>query len=54
MHKGSPFNQAQTNSLRRVVERIGEKAAAPGSFEYYGEDIRLQAAKVLTEMGRES
>ncbi len=50
MHKGRPFSPAQTNLLRRVVERIGEKAAAPGLFEYYGDDIKLQAEKVLTGM----
>lgn len=50
MHKGSPFSPAQTNSLRGVVERLGEKAAGPGSFEYFGDDIRLQAEKVLAQM----
>jgi hypothetical protein len=50
MHKGSPFSPVQMNALRGVVERLGEKAAAPGSFEYFGDDIRLQAEKVLVQM----
>ena len=51
MHKESPFSPGQTQLLRRVVERIGEKAAVAGSFEYYGDDIRLQAERILAEMG---
>ena len=50
VHTGSPFHPTQTNLLRRVVEWIGEKAAAQGSFEYYGNDIMLQAGKVLARM----
>jgi hypothetical protein len=50
MHKGSPFSLPQTNLLRRIVERIGEKAAALDLFDYYVDDIKLQAEKVLTEM----
>jgi hypothetical protein len=50
MHKGSPFSPMQTSLLRRVVERTGEQAAAGGSFEYFGDDIKLQAEQVLTEM----
>ena len=50
MHKRSPFSLAQTNLLRRVVQRISEKAEAPGTFEYYRDDVRLQAEKILTQM----
>jgi hypothetical protein len=42
VHAGNPFHPAQTNLLRRVVEWIGEEA---------GDEIRLQAEKVLAEMG---
>ena len=43
---------SETHPRRRglgcdVVERIGAKAAAPGSFEYFGDDIGLHAEKVL-------
>lgn len=54
MHKGSLFSPAQTRSLRDVVERIGAKAAAPGSFEYFGDDIRLQVEKVLAGLAVDS
>ena len=50
MHKGSPFSPTQTNLLRRIVERIRDKAAALEAFDYFVEDIELQAAQVLTEM----
>lgn len=50
MHKGSPFSPAQTTLLRRLVERLGERAAVPDLFEYWGDDIKLQAEKVLNEM----
>jgi hypothetical protein len=50
MHKGSPFNPLQTNLLRRIVQRIGEKAAALESFDYFVDDIKLQAETVLAEM----
>lgn len=50
MHKGSPFNPAQTDLLRRVVQRIAEKAATPGFFEYCGDDIAQAAERVLAEM----
>jgi hypothetical protein len=33
-HKGSPFSPTQTNLLRRIVERIREKAAALEAFDY--------------------
>ena len=51
MHKGSPFNPAQTDLIRRVVQHIAEKAVEPGLFEYYGDDIWEWAEKVLAEMG---
>ena len=50
MHKGSPFSPIQTNLLRRVVEQIRETAAALEAFDYFVDDIELQAEKVLTEM----
>ena len=50
MHKGSPFTPVQTECVRQVVERLGEMATAAGPFEYYGDDVKLQAQKVLTEM----
>lgn len=50
MHKGSPFNPAQTDLLRRVAQRIGEKAAAPGSFEYFEDDIICGVKGFLAEM----
>ena len=50
MHKGSPFSPAQTKLLRRVVEGVRKRAAVPGSFEYWGDDIKLQAEQVLHEM----
>lgn len=50
MHKGSPFSPTQTNLLRRIVERIREKAAALEAFDYFVDDIEFQAAQVLTEM----
>jgi hypothetical protein len=50
MHKGSPFNSLQTGLLRRMVQRIAEKAATAGSFEYYADDIKDWAEKVLAEM----
>lgn len=50
MHKGSPFSPAQTDLLRRVAQRIVEKAAAPGSFEDYGCDIIRQAQEFLAEI----
>ena len=52
IHKGSPFNPAQTRLLRRVVERIGEQATA-GSFEYFREDIKRQAESLLPKMGED-
>lgn len=50
MHKGSPFSSVQTNLLRRIVERIGQKAVAGASFPYFGDDIKLQAQTVLNQM----
>jgi hypothetical protein len=50
MHKGSPFDPVQTNALRGIVERVRDKAAALESFDYFVEDIRLQAEQVLTGM----
>jgi hypothetical protein len=44
----SPFSPAQTSLLRRVVERVDAQAAEGVSFEYYEDDIRDQAAKVLS------
>ena len=52
MHKGSPFNPVQTNLLRRIVQRIAGKAVEQGFFEYFGEDIKNSADRVLAEMGR--
>jgi hypothetical protein len=49
-HKGSPFSPTQTNLLRRIVERIREKAAALEAFDYFVDDIESRAAQVLTEM----
>ena len=49
MHQGSPFDSVLTALLRRVVEQVGEQAAA-GTFEYFGEDIERQAAKLLITM----
>lgn len=49
MHKGSPFNPAQTDLLRRVAQRIGEKAVVPGSFEYC-EDVKRGADQFLAEL----
>jgi hypothetical protein len=51
IHKGSPFTHAQTDLLRRVVQRIAEEATKPGLFEYFGDDIIESAKRVLTEMG---
>lgn len=51
MHKGSPFSPIQTNLLRRLVEHIGEKAAAGDSFEYFADDITRQSEQVLSAMG---
>lgn len=51
MHKGSPFSPVQTNLLRRLVEHIGEKAAAGDSFEYFADDITRQSEQVLSAMG---
>jgi hypothetical protein len=48
------FSPAHTNLLRRVVQRISEKAGTPGTFEYYADDLRLQAEKVLTQMAATS
>ncbi len=50
MHQGSPFNPAQTNLIRRVVQHIAERAMEPGLFDYYGDDIWEWAEKVLAEM----
>jgi hypothetical protein len=50
MHKGTPFSPTQTDVLRRMVARIGEKAAAGGAFEYFGDDIKHQAETVLAEI----
>lgn len=49
MHKGSPFNVAQTDLLRRIAEQIGEKAAVPGLFEY-PEDVKRLAKEFLAEL----
>ncbi len=46
---GSPFDQDQTDLLRRTVQQTAELAAASGSFEYYAADIRQQAERFLTE-----
>lgn len=48
-HMGSPFDPAQTDFLRRVVQQTAEAAAASGSFEYFADDIKHQAEKFLTE-----
>ena len=50
IHKGSPFTAAQTDLLRRIIERVGEIAASLDAFDYFVDDIKLQADKVLTEM----
>ena len=34
MHKASPFTPMQTDFVRRIVEWLGEKAAALESFDY--------------------
>lgn len=51
MHKGSPFNQGQTELLRQIVLWIGEKATT-GPFEYFGDDIKLSAGQVISELQR--
>ena len=51
MHKGSPFNPAQTDLLRRVARQVGEKALE-GFFEDFGDDIWESAETVLAEMER--
>jgi hypothetical protein len=48
--KGSPFNSAQTELLRRVEQWIAEKSAEPGLLEYFANDIEESAQKVLAEM----
>lgn len=50
MHKGSPFSPMQTNLLRRMVERIRDMAAALEWFDYFVDNIKLQAEQVLTQM----
>jgi hypothetical protein len=50
MHKGSPFSPVQTDLLRRVAQRVSAKAAVPGAFEEFTEDIRESADRVLREM----
>jgi hypothetical protein len=50
MHKGSPFSSPQTILIRRIVRRTGERAAG-GLFEYFGDDIKIQAETLLTQMG---
>ena len=47
---GSPFDAAQTDFIRRVVGWIGERAAEPGVFEYFGDDIRQDAEEMLAAM----
>jgi hypothetical protein len=50
IHKGSPFNPAQTELLRRVVQWIAEKSAEQSLFEYFADGIEESAQKVLVEM----
>jgi hypothetical protein len=49
MHKGSPFNAAQTDLLRRIAERMAEEAAVPGLFEY-PDDVKDAAGQFLAEL----
>lgn len=50
MHKGSPFAEHQTNVLRRIVQLIAERAADPGLFEEFADDIKDSSEKLLCEM----
>ena len=45
-----PFNAIQTDLLRRVVAWISERAAEPGVFEYFADDIQHDAEEILAEI----
>lgn len=50
MHKGSPFNPAQTLLLQRVAQSVAENANDHERFAYFYEDIEAQVVKFLAEL----
>ena len=50
MHKGSPFNPAQTLLLQRVAEHVAENADDQKRFVYFHQDIKTQVATFLAEL----
>jgi hypothetical protein len=50
MHKGSPFNPAQTLLLQRVAQSVAENANDQKRFAYFKQDIEAQVMKFLAEL----
>jgi hypothetical protein len=51
MHKGSPFNPAQTLLLQRVAQSVAKIANDHKRFAYFNQDIKAQVVEFLAELG---